>query len=59
MMSTYETLENAIEAARKAQDAIIQMKATKNTKATLDASYVALRDAIDGLSKLLRCAEPE
>ena len=49
----YELLENAIEAAQEAQQAILSIEATPNTKPILDASFNALRESINQLTKLL------
>ncbi len=46
----YELLEHAIEAAQDAQQAILSMEATPNTKPILDASCNALRESIKQLS---------
>jgi hypothetical protein len=50
----HELLENAIEAAQEAQQAIIAMEANNRNRATLDASYNALSETIRQLSKLLQ-----
>ncbi len=49
-----ESIENAIEAAKEAKQAIIAIEATERNRATLDASYIALSETINLLSKLLQ-----
>ncbi len=53
----YELLENAIQAAQEASQAILAMEATPKTKPILDASYNALRESIKQLTKLLEPVE--
>lgn len=53
----YELLENAIEAAQEARQAILAMEATPQTKPILDASYNALSESIKQLTKLLEPVE--
>ncbi len=53
----YELLENAIEAAQKARQAILAIEATPNTKLLLDASFNALGESIKQLTKLLNPIE--
>ncbi len=52
-MNTYEAIETAIEAAREAQRAILEIEATQFNRSSLDASYNALKATIENLSKLL------
>jgi hypothetical protein len=49
----YDTIEIAIETAREAQQAILSIEATPQNRKSLDASYNALRDAIQQLTKLI------
>ena len=49
----YEQLEQAIEAAHEARQAILSIEATKTNRATLDAAFNALGESITQLTKLL------
>ena len=53
----FEALETAIEAAQEAQHAILAIEATPKNRTALDATYIALRDAIQHLNQLLEPVE--
>ncbi len=53
MNATYEALESAIESAKTARQAILEIDATPSTKKTLDDAYNALLATIKNLSELL------
>ena len=55
----YDLLEQAIESAQDAQQAILSIEATLQNRKFLDASYIALRDAIQQLRQLLEPVETE
>jgi len=55
----FDTLEQAIEAARDAQQAVLLIEATDSNRTMLDASYNALSESIRQLSKLLECTVVE
>lgn len=53
----YESIENAIQAAREAQQSILSIEATPSNKRLLDASYNALGESIKQLTRLLEPVE--
>jgi hypothetical protein len=55
----FESIENAIQAARAAQQEILRIEATPNNRRLLDASYSALSESIRQLTKLLEPVEVE
>lgn len=55
----YDQLEQTIEAAHEARQAILAIEATKTNRATLDAAFSALGESIKQLNRLLKPAEVE
>lgn len=53
----YEQLEQAIEAAQEAQQAILQIDPDNQSRKTLDAAFNSLSETIKQLSKLLQTDE--